>query len=455
MKTSRSELSPVLVERRLTSTRFDGWKLISQYLGRCPRTVQRWHSQHALPIRHLGGDSGSVFAYSNELDTWLRSRGMALQSLPSEAIHPALAAVRRPVLHLSAAERGLSVPDADPACGDPSDLLARAQKIWATLSQSNLRVLSKLYREVIDQEIENAEAFAGLARALIAASILGNLRNTTAYSAAKAAVNRAHEISPDLPAAKLAGAWLMMLSERNWQGARLGFDELLNDSPLNVSAFVGRALLHIAENCPAEASRLLHQVTQKESLNSAAMAFRIWSEYLAGRSEMALAMAGQARARGDSGAFLDAVEAFASFQAEAPKTSIRRMEAFVERSPQHSALQGVLGYAYAMSGEPEKARSIFHKLTRPEVQETFNHAYTLALIMIGLNERSSAVHLLEQAYREGSIWSLGFHSDPILTPLHEDLNYQILMGRIKYPVLKLPAGAITLPDAENAVLTSA
>jgi phage terminase Nu1 subunit (DNA packaging protein) len=54
--------------------RLDTWKGIAKYLGRSCRTIQRWHARYGLPVRHLGGASGSVFAYTDELDNWLRQR---------------------------------------------------------------------------------------------------------------------------------------------------------------------------------------------------------------------------------------------------------------------------------------------------------------------------------------------------------------------------------------------
>ena len=62
---------------QLVPTRLDTWKSIAQYLGRSCRTIQRWHERYGLPIRHLGGDSSSVFAYTDELDGWLKERPCA------------------------------------------------------------------------------------------------------------------------------------------------------------------------------------------------------------------------------------------------------------------------------------------------------------------------------------------------------------------------------------------
>jgi len=52
-------------------SRLDSWKSIAEYLERSPRTVQRWHAFHGLPIHHFGGQKGSVFAYAEDIDRWL------------------------------------------------------------------------------------------------------------------------------------------------------------------------------------------------------------------------------------------------------------------------------------------------------------------------------------------------------------------------------------------------
>jgi tetratricopeptide (TPR) repeat protein len=50
----------------------DGWKQISDFLQRDPRTCQRWERELALPIHRLDGSpKARVFAYTDELEAWL------------------------------------------------------------------------------------------------------------------------------------------------------------------------------------------------------------------------------------------------------------------------------------------------------------------------------------------------------------------------------------------------
>jgi tetratricopeptide (TPR) repeat protein len=55
-------------------TRLDCWKEIAAYLGKVERTVKRWEVDRGLPIHRVpGGGRASVYAYTGELDEWLKS----------------------------------------------------------------------------------------------------------------------------------------------------------------------------------------------------------------------------------------------------------------------------------------------------------------------------------------------------------------------------------------------
>jgi len=55
--------------------RLGSWKEIATYLGQGVRTVQRWEVQLKLPVHRVrGGGRGPVFAFTIEIDAWLRER---------------------------------------------------------------------------------------------------------------------------------------------------------------------------------------------------------------------------------------------------------------------------------------------------------------------------------------------------------------------------------------------
>ncbi len=71
--------------------RLDSWKEIAALLRRDVTTVQRWEKREGMPVhRHLHDKVGSVYAFRAELETWARSRSIAVGG--AERLEPAAAA---------------------------------------------------------------------------------------------------------------------------------------------------------------------------------------------------------------------------------------------------------------------------------------------------------------------------------------------------------------------------
>lgn len=94
-----------------SSRRLGSWKEIAGYVGRDARTVARWEKERGFPVRRLpGGPRSSVFAYTDEIDAWMRGAAgdaaaadaaadgssSAAQDT-SQAFDPALVPSRRPI----------------------------------------------------------------------------------------------------------------------------------------------------------------------------------------------------------------------------------------------------------------------------------------------------------------------------------------------------------------------
>jgi len=65
--------------------RLDSWKEIAVFFGRDERTVNRWEKELGLPVHRLPGTKGRVYAYTDELSTWLAAPGSAGAALPGAA----------------------------------------------------------------------------------------------------------------------------------------------------------------------------------------------------------------------------------------------------------------------------------------------------------------------------------------------------------------------------------
>lgn len=62
--------------------RLDSWKAIAEYLGRDVGTARRWERTRGLPVKRVrGGGGSSVFAYSADIDAWLRKDPIAAEEI--------------------------------------------------------------------------------------------------------------------------------------------------------------------------------------------------------------------------------------------------------------------------------------------------------------------------------------------------------------------------------------
>jgi TolB-like protein len=72
---SRSSSPHATSPREVPRRRLDLWKGIASYLNRSEKTVRRWEEREGLPVHRLVHEKrGSVYAYTDELEDWWKSR---------------------------------------------------------------------------------------------------------------------------------------------------------------------------------------------------------------------------------------------------------------------------------------------------------------------------------------------------------------------------------------------
>jgi tetratricopeptide (TPR) repeat protein len=387
--------------------RLDSWKSIANHLNRGQRTVQRWHAEHGLPVHHFGGTQGCVFAYVEDLDDWLAGVGA------------------EPVQTKESADQ---MPDGQGKRS--SELTAVADELWATHSEGNLGKINELYRSAIEIDPGNIRALTGLANAMIASSLLEVVDSSVAHTCAMEALRRAPQVDTQHPDAKCGAAFLKMVHERKWRQARTAFEDLLREQPSHAFGLKGRAFLHIADAELSEASSCAWEAWRQTPLASSPRVQLCWIEFLAGNSEEAIELVDQFMASGSSGPMMAAVHALALSQAAPNELDLEQLESMAAEFPKSPMLQGVLGYANGISGRIAKASQVLTSLQDLSERKKRNHGYALALALLGLNKKQEAISWLETSFEQGSVWSLGFRSDPILKPLRGEPRFESLLCKI-------------------------
>ncbi len=415
----------------MAKLRLDSWKSIADYLERSARTVQRWHACHGLPVHHFGGCKGSVFAYADEIDRWLVGLAEETRAADDNAGHPGDARKRTSL-----------------------ELTTRALQMWESHSEDNLGAVACLFRKAIEQDPANPRAFTGLANTMISAALEGAMDTAVAYPCAAEALRRVAQIAPQDIEARCTAAWLSLVYHRNWRQARDGFLQVLSQQPQRPFALAGMALLHIAEGDLESASHCGWEAWMQNALVCSLGTLVCWSKYLQGDKEQALELVAQTRGCGGGGAMIGTVEALLLLQSGPMTANIRRIESIAAEFPHSQALQGALGHSYAISGQSGKAVKLLHSLEESRAQNKPNNAYAHALVLTGLGSGREAIQWLEAAFDDGSLWSLGFRTDPVLQQLQGEPRFDALLRKIGSPGLRGIPVDRALPFIANAAASS-
>jgi Flp pilus assembly protein TadD len=416
--------------------------------------VQRWAKSYQLPIHRLGADSRTVFAYTDEIDSWIRLGPIQMRRelIQHEEPKPSRAASKlTAVPRIISSEDVARQPNPDRRSAAQEEvrlsvvpakatsqaqhsvaLLEQAESKWKHLSSANLHSITRLYREAIDLDFKSPAAHAGLGQAMIAGVLLGNLRAAHSFRSAQDSVRTALELQPDHPGALCASGWLYLMVDHDFKQAKSIFSHVLSLRHCVMPATLGMALALIGERRAPEAAELLREYSDRFLSSPLATALHIWSEYLAQNSGRARSLIEHARFAGHHGAIFDVVDGICAIDLMGPPEAVAHVQHLVHESPYNAVLQGLLGYAHARAGDEQAVESIAEMLHTEATRARSDTAYPLFLLYAGSKNRRSAVQWLEQSYSEGSLWSLASGCDPILTDMANDPNYQLFLSRILY-----------------------
>ncbi len=94
-----------------------------------------------------------------------------------------------------------------------------------------------------------------------------------------------------------------------------------------------------------------------------------------------------------------------------------------------SFVVGYLGYAYAKSGQPDKALGLIAELNQMSAHQ-FVPSFSTAIIYVGLDDRERAMDGLEKAYEDRSQWLLWLKMDRMFDPIRSDPRFIELLKKV-------------------------
>ena len=88
-----------------------------------------------------------------------------------------------------------------------------------------------------------------------------------------------------------------------------------------------------------------------------------------------------------------------------------------------------LGWAYAQSGQKDKARKILAELIAKKKVEYVQSNF-IALVYLGLGEKEKSIDWLEKALNERAPWLVVISHDPIFEPLQSDSRFKTILRSV-------------------------
>ena len=310
------------------------------------------------------------------------------------------------------------------------ELYLKGRFFWNKRTGDDLKTAVDYFQRAIEVDPQYAAAYAGLAQTYVVIPLFAAGTPRDYFPKAKAAAQRAIELDETSAEAHTALGLLLCFSDVNFPEAEKEFKRAIAINPNYATAhhWYGNCLL-VALGRFDEAIRECQRAVELDPLSLIINADLGGTLTMARRYDQAIAQLQRTLALDDRFGYAhwnlgealylkgDAAGAIAEYEKARS----------LDDDPQ---ILGLLGRAYADSGQKEKAIELIRELEdRPKHQ--FVRGYITAVIYIGLGDKTKAIDSLEREYLDhDNIDTAWIRVDPMLDPLRGDPRFEALADKI-------------------------
>lgn len=454
----------------LATSRLDSWKEIAQFLGRGERTVKRWETERGLPVHRVPGSGRSaVFAYTHELNGWLRSRPDAdldvlvddsqrddspratfdavtdeppvLTSPPApdyaKSFTPSqrragmvilLLTIAGLIVYLSLTRAKAHATRASNQ--EAQDLYLKGRYFWNRRTPEDLSKAIDYFTQAIVKDPTDAQAYVGLADSYNLLREFGALSPAEAYPRALAAAQRAVEL--DDKSAEAHNSLAFATFWWSWQGttAEREFRRALQLNPNFVRGHHWYATFLMALHRYPEALDQMEQAQRLEPSATAILADKGYLLWLLDRHQEALALLDQLETTEPGVSSVHNYLAIIAWeQKDFPKAIDEwKRDAELRHDENELALANARAKGFASGGLTGMWQSEL-SIQKAAVDQGGGSAYDLASTYAALGQKKEALAYLQIAFnrRESGILT----GAPPIAELRDDPGYERLRAAIE------------------------
>ena len=308
---------------------------------------------------------------------------------------------------------------------DAYNLCLRGRYYWYKRTDEAFQRAMGFYQQALAEDPGYALAQAGLADCYTVLGYYGVLPAKEAMPKARAAALKAIQIDADLAAAHTSIGGVEGL-HWNWGAAERAFQraiELDSSYPLAHLWYAVNALMPVGrlDEAFAEWSR----AAKLDPVTPFVNAGPGWILFLQRQYDRAIEELQKTLELDPNFFWTKFFLAMAYLQ----KGAYNKAIALLERENESNWRDGHLGYAYAVSGEPDKARELIEEL-RAGSQREHQVPYHLAMIYFGLGETDKAFECLDKACELHSFQLFWIRVHPMLDSARPDARFQAILRRM-------------------------
>lgn len=300
---------------------------------------------------------------------------------------------------------------------------------WSKRTEKGLRRSIEYFQQAITQDAHYAPAYVGLADSYVLLNAYGVEPASQAYPVAKATALKALQLDGSCAEAHAALGMVYFYYEWNWSEADKEFKraiELNLNYPLAHSwyalylgamgrydeAFNRVRNAQLLDPLSLEINTVVGRVSYlsrqyDRSIDAYRKVIDLDPSYARAHARLGMSHAAE-------GAFEDALREFAESQ------KLSDFDPYVE---------GLIGYAHANMGNTAKARKALGRLSQRSRRQDV-HAFSMALVHIGLAEREQALNWLEKSYQDRSSYMVYAKSEPLLDPIRSEARFVALLEQM-------------------------
>jgi serine/threonine-protein kinase len=300
---------------------------------------------------------------------------------------------------------------------------------WAKLTPPDIKTAIESFQQAIDKDPEYALAYFGKAEALRSLAINADIPSKESLPPAKAAATKALDIDPSLSEAHASLSFSLIWYDWNWTEGEKEAQRAIALNPNSAHAHFAYA--HALSDLGRYDEAIGH-MTQARKLDPVFPLYAALEAMIllhANRAAQAAFAAQKALELEPNFWITHLMLGRTYIEQQKYREAITELDKARNLSHGNSEAIGSIGYAAAMAGDKERARSILEELERLSTQR-YIPPYNVGLVYAGMGQSDQAIAQLEKGCDDRDVRVTLLGVDPRWNSFRSDPRFQAILKRI-------------------------